>query len=184
MLQEQAWDDEALFIHIKESKEQAFDQFCNQFYAPLSIFIHNNIKDPQAAKDLVHDVFIKWWTHRQNFDSFKHCRWYLFTVGRNACNDYHNSKKHNTVDPREIKAMEESDIEQLLTRTVLLAQIHRHIEELPERCKEVIKLTFLEGLSTKEIAGKMRISETAVRNQKMIGIKYLKAQTNPAGDKK
>lgn len=59
-----------------------------------------------------------------------------------------------------------------------LAQVLRSIEDLPERCREIFKLRRIEGLSQREIAARMGISESIVENDAGKGLAMLVQATN------
>ena len=48
------------------------------------------------------------------------------------------------------------------------------MDNLPEKCREVIRLTFIEGFTAKEIAERLSVTVSTVNNQKMRGINLLK----------
>ena len=54
-----------------------------------------------------------------------------------------------------------------------LQRVHELIEGLPPRCREVFKLRKIEGLSQKEIALKMGITENTVENEASRGLKRI-----------
>jgi RNA polymerase sigma factor (sigma-70 family) len=55
------------------------------------------------------------------------------------------------------------------------ALFRRAFEQLPARCREVITLRKIEGLSQRETAARMKISEDTVERQMLIGMRRLVA---------
>lgn len=61
-----------------------------------------------------------------------------------------------------------------------VARLHRELALLPETQQKVIRLSRVEGLSNKEIATKLNLSEQTVKNQLSLGIKQLRKKLYPA----
>ncbi|MNT82317.1 RNA polymerase sigma factor [compost metagenome] len=55
-----------------------------------------------------------------------------------------------------------------------MAAIDKQVQSLPERLKEVYLLRKEEGLSIREIAGKLNISEQTVKNQLGLAVKRMR----------
>jgi RNA polymerase sigma-70 factor (ECF subfamily) len=56
----------------------------------------------------------------------------------------------------------------------LISQIKQEIENLPENCKLVFKLSYFEGYETTEIAEKLNISSKTVFNLRSMALKAIK----------
>lgn len=54
-----------------------------------------------------------------------------------------------------------------------LSWVMRSIETLPERCRDIFKLRKIEGLSQREIAARMGVSESIVENDAVKGLALL-----------
>lgn len=64
-----------------------------------------------------------------------------------------------------------------------LARVGQLIEALPERCRRVFTLLKIEGLSQKEVAARLGVSESVVENEGVKGIrKILKTMREETGD--
>jgi len=141
----------------------------------------------EAAEDIVQDVFIQ--LHRQA-DSLeiKHTvRSYLFRAVHNRCLD---QIKHDMVHKRYVnKALAELRLQELAWydpssgRESLLmnaedGSIWQAIEQLPPKCREIVKLRYQEGLKTREISDAMGISSRTVETQLYKALKLLKGKVS------
>ena len=55
-----------LYEEMKKGKEYAFDFFFNYYYPGLCVYAQKMISIPeQEARDLVQDVFVKFWNNRE-----------------------------------------------------------------------------------------------------------------------
>jgi RNA polymerase sigma factor (sigma-70 family) len=100
---------------------------------------------------------------------------YLFAVARNAAVDLCR-RNHSTVvgsmaeiDPQSV-VEERPDSAELVSHEQELELLHEAIRALPERCREVFTLRKLQGLSHREIAAKLGISENTIEGQISIGV--------------
>ncbi len=108
----------------------------------------------------------------------------LFVIARNAVRDAVRHKLANReISSTEIDAFpvldESADVVDLVARRqerVLLAEA---IRSLPERCRDVLILRKIHGLSQKEIAGKLGISENTVESLVSRGLRRCAGYLRP-----
>lgn len=67
-------------------------------------------------------------------------------------------------------------MEQEADFNLLKSQIDEVVEELPEKRKEIYKLSREEGLSHKEISEKLNISVKTIENQITLALKHIKGR--------
>ena len=58
-------------------------------------------------------------------------------------------------------------------------EVYRAIASLPEGCRNVFKLSYLEGLKNQEIADELKISINTVKTQKARALELLKLRLKP-----
>ena len=85
------------------------------------------------------------------------------------------SHARKEAQPDTVEFVEKMVIEHLEEELVLGIFLRSYIEELPEREREVITLTFLKGLPNKTVAAKLNITASAVRATKTRGLNRLRA---------
>ena len=167
-----------LYQEMKSGKEYAFDFFFNYYYPGLCVYAKKMISIPeQEAKDLVQDVFIKFWNDREKTDIWVSIRSYLFVSVKNKCFDLLRKKTRN------LKVQEitnEHDVTEASFDTYVLSELealfNKSLEKLPERCREVFELSRFHGLKNREIAAKLNISEKTVENQVTKALHILKEE--------
>ena len=156
-----------LYEEMKKGKEYAFDFFFNYYYPGLCVYAQKMISIPeQEARDLVQDVFVKFWNDREKSDIRFSIRSYLFASVKNRCFDLLRKKDRN------IKVQEitnEAAVTDELFETFVLSELealfNKSLDKLPEHCREVFEMSRLHGLKNREIAAKLDISEKTVENQ-------------------
>lgn len=138
----------------------------------------------EAAEDIVQDVFVQVHRKSASLPLTTNIKSYLFRSIHNSCLDY---IKHQAVHQRYVNAAlpgltaaeldyfnPDSLRQSLLEQDKLEASVWRAIEDLPPKCREVVKLRYLQGLKTGEISAAMGISSRTVETQLYKAIKQLR----------
>lgn len=163
------------------SDKIVFDELFRSYYAPLCFFCEQIIHDEDSAKDIVEDLFVKLWQKKVEFENLQHAQSYFYRSARNACLNF--IKHGKVVEVTHQALMDTSELAdeghmQNMIKAEVWGELYRAIENLPSQCSKVITLSFLDGLSTEEIADEMNISIQTVRNTKVRALNTLR-QTLP-----
>ena len=121
-------------------------------------FILKGMKDIDASKDVVQDVFTKLWEKHENVQ-FEKAKSYLFTAGYRTMIDYFRKNSRLTVmedHHQDIQQHSEqySDLKEILSEAV---------DKLPKIQKSAILLRDYEGYSYKEIGEILELQESQVK---------------------
>jgi RNA polymerase sigma-70 factor (ECF subfamily) len=167
-----------LYEEMKMGKEYAFDFFFNYYYPGLCVYAQKMISLPEEqAKDIVQDVFVKFWNDREKLNIQFSIRSYLFVSVKNKCFDILR-KKNRDVKVQEIT--DEHDFTDESFETYILSELetlfNKSLNKLPERCREVFELSRFHGLKNREIAAKLNLSEKTVENQVTKALHILKEE--------
>jgi RNA polymerase sigma-70 factor (ECF subfamily) len=76
---------------------------------------------------------------------------------------------------------EEPSAERIFIARRELAEVIRLIDSLPDRCREVIRLRKIEGLSQKQIAGRLGVTESIVENDVAKGMRLISNSLSDRG---
>ena len=168
-----------LFEEMKQGKEYAFDFFFNYYYPGLCVFARKigSISE-EDCKNLVQDVFLKFWNDREKIIIQSSVRAYLFVSVKNKCLDFF--KKTGRDGYSHLSELDAVDLAGDSFETYVLAELETlfrsGLEKLPGRCREVFELSRFEGLKNREIAVKLDISEKTVENQMTKALRILKIE--------
>ena len=152
--------------------------------ADINRYATSILYDPDTARDVVQDVFLRLWKEpRDKVES--HVRLWLFHVCRNRALEIRRKGKR-------MKKLEDTDLEQTLSdnlgpehvaeRKDSLEQILEMTQSLPENQREVVRLKFQNGMSYREIAD---VTEFTVSNVGFLlhtAIKTLRARVEAVGE--
>jgi RNA polymerase sigma-70 factor (ECF subfamily) len=171
----------------KNIPETDTGDFMNQFsrlyekYAPGMLFYARKFVDFQTAEDMVHDVFLKLWSRDSFLIIDQTIGSYLLRSVQNACYD---CLKHQLVrDDYLSKATLELKLEELsgldnpmnlLISSEQIESVYCAIEQLPEKCREIFKLTYIEEKANAEVAQMLHISVRTVESQIYKALKILR----------
>jgi len=124
----------------------------------------------QAADvdDLVQESYVRV-LREQERGQVRSVRAFLFTVARNAVRDLIRHRGVARAEPITENApmavlQDEPGVVDLVSRRQELALLRDAIRELPDRCREVFLLRKIQGLSQREIAGRLGITENTVES--------------------
>jgi len=167
---------------FQRGSEAGFNYCFRQFYAALCYFASRMIKDQQTAEDIVEESFIKLWDRHAGFTTIKSIKSFLYRTTRNSCLNHLKRIKIIHKQKKTFSDFGETAEEFVLNemiRTEVLLEIRKAIENLPPKCSQICRLSYIEGLSNEEIAGRLLLSVNTVKNQKTKGINLLKLSLSP-----
>lgn len=170
-----------LLLGISEGNEKAFSELYDIFYPELTRHVLSKVNDQIIAEDILHDLFFSLWKNRESILKIKSVPAYLYSSVRYLILRYYRMKKvqeFNLSDLDDIEGvLDESSIEDRLYYRYILDEVQSEIENLPEKCKEVFKLSRENYLSIQEISEKLSISESTVKKHINRALRQLRSFT-------
>ncbi len=149
---------------------QLYDLYCKAMFNTA----YNFIKDDAIAQDVMQEAFIKAFKKIDTFTGEATFGAWLKRIVVNQSLDYLKKKKIATVELNEEVAYLPNEESLEVDSEISMAVIYKCIEELPQKCKNVVKLYLLEGYDHQEVAQILEISEVASRSQLSRGKSKLK----------
>lgn len=143
----------------------------NQFSDQIQGFFTKRVNDTSVAEDLRQEVFLKIHGSLDQLKDSHKLRPWIFAIARNVLHDYYKARGKDIIED-EIRFQTsddpkfESDI-----RSCLVPMI----EKLPEKYREAIMLSEIQGMSQKELAQRLGLSHSAARSRVQRGRELLKA---------
>jgi RNA polymerase sigma-70 factor (ECF subfamily) len=155
---------------------KALEELFHAYYAQLCFFATKIVKDEEAARDVVQEVFIRFWERALSFENAVAVKSCLYTAVQNRALNY-VEKRDNRRRIREKIVTEEPATEDLFLHQVeadLFAAIFAAIDELPTQCREVFNLSYLEQQDVHEVARRLNIAETTVKTHRRRALAFLR----------
>jgi RNA polymerase sigma factor (sigma-70 family) len=169
-----------------QNSEQArwFTEQVQPHEPELRAFLSRRFPTVQDIDDLVQESYARLMRARRH-GSIVEPRAYLFTTARNAALDLFRRKPTLSVEDLaetgRLAVVDESpDAAETASHAQEIALLTEAIAALPPRCREVLVLRKLQGVSYREIGARLAISENTVNAQLAIGVvrcrQYLEAR--------
>jgi RNA polymerase sigma factor (sigma-70 family) len=152
--------------------------------AALRAFLHRSF--PAAdVDDLVQESLFRIWRAKDR-SPVREGKGFLFAVARNAARDLLRRRGTAAAIPvTETARMpvleEEPGVADVVSRRQELDLLGEAIRSLPERCREVFLMRKVQGLSQKEIAARLGISENTVETLVAKGVRRCGEQLRARG---
>jgi len=164
---------------LEQNDKVVFDYVFNYYYSSLCAFSMQYIDNRNSVEDLVQDFFIYLWVESPRLKIKSSLKSYLFTAIKNRCLDY--QRHHKIIEKYRTYLLFSSDkeddsTEQFFAESELRQAIQTSLTKLPPRCREIFKLSRLNGLSNQEIAEKLDLSKRTVELQISNSLKILRKE--------
>lgn len=174
--------DTKLLELLSQSDRQAFDQLYNKYWEELYLTAFLVLRNKEASKDIVQEIFIWLWEKRKSFQIISLKPYLKAAVKFKVANYIRSGKIRKTffdfalnINFNELS----SSSEELLEVKELKELIHQVVTNLPEKCREIFRLSREENLSNQEISQRLKISIKTVENQMTIALHRLRHAIKP-----
>ena len=155
--------------------------FCTEVLpleAPLMRYLRRGRIGESEAADIRQDIYehaLKGAMHELP----DHTKAYVFTIARNLL--INRARRARVVSlefmaPSDLPIDDDPDMltpERYADARAELSRAHAGMERLPPRCREVIRLRKIEGLSTRDVAQRLNVGIDAVEQQLTLGMRAL-----------
>ena len=175
MAEKVAISDVQLIDRLKAGDESALTAIYKKYWQQLFLSACNVLKDKQACEDVIQELFIKIWNSRDNIEIAVSLKAYLYASIRYevyrqiragvATSDVFDALADRLQSPATHENLEYKE---------LVSQVNSVVETLPEKCREVYKLSREEYLTHKQIASRLNISTKTVENHLTKALKQLR----------
>ena len=140
----------------------------------LRAWLRRSRIDESEADEIVQEAYCRL-AALPEVDHIDHPRAYFFSIAKNLL-----LRRLRRADVVPIEALAEietmdpaPDPESSVAAQLMRERLAAFMEDLPERCRRILKLRKLQGYSQREIAAMLGITESVVENQVQYGIRSL-----------
>lgn len=177
--------DQRLIKEMQQNNMVAFGELYRRHHDYLVSFASLNVGKMNIAEDIVHDVFIKLWQNKGNIEPVDSLRPYLLrAVHNNSLNILRNESKCLGFRNEYVEKIERAassiynpDKNEVI-KSLYVKDAQKRIEEavnmLPERCRLIFRMYYIEGYPHKDISTKLGISVRTVENQIYKAVKFMR----------
>ena len=162
----------------------ALETLFKRFYKPLRAYAFRFVNDKDLSEDIVQDVFLYVWENREKLYVSDGFHSYLFQSAYTRCLDYFKKnlsieKYHSHTyekyleDYQNLLKGDDSVIEELSVKD-FYRHLYELLEHLPAQRREVFILTYIKGLTAKEVAEQTRMPQRTVESHLYLALRFLK----------
>lgn len=173
----QATTDTELLYRLRKGDESAFRQLYDLHSRPVAAFIYQLTHSAVDAEDILQDTFLKLWTSRGQLPAIENFGNYIFIIARNKTLDHLRkvARQRQLVDQVWANISEVADALDLqLDARESQQLIASALAQLPEQKQTIFRLSRVEGLSHDDIAAKMGLSKSRVKNLQVETLKHIR----------
>ncbi|MBC7921544.1 MAG: RNA polymerase sigma-70 factor [Ferruginibacter sp.] len=169
--------DEQLLEILREGNDQAFDHLYDRYRDKLYTIALNRTRSREVAEELTQDTLADLWEKRRFILINGHVSAYLGTALKYAVLDYFRNQR---VKDRFVQAILSAPpdgsptADQETTYRELEDGIQQEISRLPEKCRQVFRLSRQEYRSVKEIARQLDVSPNTVKYHLAFALRTLR----------
>lgn len=153
---------------LKESDPKSFEILFNTYHKKIFSFVNSLINDRSESENIVQDVFVSIWETRHKLNIEIPFNFLVYRIAKNKSLNYLRKKLNKQHYIRYLirdQPLFQYSTDIQIDFKELEYYFNKYINELPERRKEIFLCSLNEGLSYKEIAQKLKLSENTVDSQ-------------------
>jgi RNA polymerase sigma-70 factor (ECF subfamily) len=164
----QTYTETELCVRVAEGDEQAFLLLFKTFSPMIRPFARNITNSHADAEDIIQEVFVRIWLHRDRFPEIENLKSWIFTVAANECMKYMRQKLtyerktgellHRQPSPENATPLEYAQLNQI-SRLVKEA-----VEAMPSQRKKIYYLSRDHGMKPAAVAAALSLSVGTVKN--------------------
>jgi RNA polymerase sigma-70 factor, ECF subfamily len=143
--------------------EDDFAEAYQSYQQPIYRFLFWRTRDEATSDDLTSSVFEKAWRARASFHGGSVQAW-LYRIARNVLTDHW--RRRPTVPLEYADQLPDDDAVDTAARLdteQAAAELHTALRQLPDDMRRLVELRFVEGLSAKQVAERLGMTEGNVR---------------------
>ncbi|MDO5976332.1 sigma-70 family RNA polymerase sigma factor [Flavivirga jejuensis] len=153
-----------------------FEKVYNTYWEKVYAVSYNNTKKVELAQGMTQEIFKSLWERRENLQ-IKNIENYLVRATKLKVAEYYRNKviRENNLN----KACENycdaaNCTENDVSFSLLVEELGLLVDKLPCQCQNVFKMSREQGISNKQIASQLQITERAVEYHISKALKFLK----------
>jgi len=176
---EQSYEESKWLFALTADDFNAFTCLYEKYHRALYFFALKLSKNTHEAEELTQSVFVTVWETRQNINPEKSFSAYIFSIARNRF--YDKLRKRITESCYADYILQQNirmdnDVEKQIEDEELREIIKKLLQQIPERRREIFRLSRDENLSYRQIAEKLQISENTVDTQMRNALNFLRKE--------
>ena len=170
-------DEKALFRLVAAGDKDAFRQLFHHYNKILQPFVKRLTRSSQAAEEVLQEVFLKMWLHRNRLAEVENPKAYITRiVGNESVNWLRaQAREGKLLEAIRPLAVEEAPSpEQSIFYRETETRLNQAIEQLPQACRKIYRMSREQYMRIPEIARALNLSDSTVKNQLVKALKSIR----------
>ena len=168
-----------LVTKLKEGDSFAFEVLFYKYRNKVKGFAVKMVPTQIDPEEIVQEVFVKLWLKKEFINPDKDFQSYLFAIAKNMIVDHLKSAVNRRLyfvgEHFQNDLLVDEGLDNLMPADAE-EKLQKLINEIPERRREIFRLSRFDGLSYKQIAEKLNISENTVDSQIRNALAFLRKE--------
>jgi RNA polymerase sigma-70 factor (ECF subfamily) len=164
---------------LKDGDSFAFEVLFYKYRNKVKGFAVKLVPAQIDPEEVVQEVFVKLWLKKDTINPEKDFQSYLFSIAKHLVLDYLksavNRKLYFVGEHLQQDLLVEDGFETPFTED-MEEKLQKLIDEIPERRRAIFRMSRFEGLSYKQIAERLNISENTVDSQIRNALAFLRKE--------
>jgi RNA polymerase sigma-70 factor (ECF subfamily) len=168
-----------LLRKLRDGDSFAFEVLFYKYRSKVKGFSVRLVPAQIDPEEIVQEVFVNLWLKKEHLNPDKDIQSYLFAIAKNLILDHLKSavnRKLYFVSEHFQKDLPVDEGFEITSEQNAEEKLQELINQIPERRREIFRLSRFEGLSYKQIAEKLHISENTVDSQIRNALAFLRKE--------
>ena len=176
----------ALLAASAVGDEQAFRDFYTRTHGPVQALVRRLVRSPETTADVLQEVYATAWQHAGRYDPARGAvlAWLSTLARRKAIDRIRQVTRQADRELRHAQQSGEDELDQVwegVWRRAESVRVLAALQTLVPGKREVLRLTYLEGCTSVQIAARLGVPVGTVKTRRRDGLLVLRALLQPAG---
>lgn len=158
-----------LLLRLRQSDREAFDAIYEAWAGYVYNFACKTLYNKSLAEDITQELFLQLWKYREQIDAERNFQAWIFTVARNLI---YKEGRRMLLNSAFIDVVQQAEskgggntTDDMVNFSFTSKYLEELIEQMPPARKRIYILNKQEGLSVREIAARLNLSEKTIETQ-------------------
>ena len=178
------YNEQALFKSISEGDEAAFATCYAEYGRMVMPFLLKLVGTRDSAEEVIQEIFLKVWLYRDRLAEVDSPRSWLFRVAANTGRSWLKKKMASEQRQQQHRQGQQDTVDIFPERVDLqsiAAVVQRTVLSFPPQRRRIYQMSREEGLKPSEIAARLDISVSTVKNTLLSAVKAIRENIEQAG---
>jgi len=174
------YEEGTLLREAAGGSESAFTELFHYYKDKLYSFLLRLTESPEMAEDVIQDIFLKLWKSRAGLTGIDNFGSYIFRMAQNQCLTHFKRVARETLILAELqREATVPDTENTEALRAMQQKLEAVVAQLPPQQRLIYTLSREQGLKHEEIARRLAISPSTVKNHMIQALSSIRKELAP-----